>query len=262
MKQLKRLCRAVTCAAIIGGASGGAMAQLPVTVILVHGAFADSSSWNAVIPTLQQQGLRVVSAANPLRSLDGDVASVRQLVRATPGKVVLVGHSYGGAVISGAATSQANVKALVYVAAFAPDRGETALELSASFPGSTLGGALAQPVSTPEGSKDLYIEQAKFHAQFAADLGPAVASLMAATQRPIAEAALTQSAGEPAWKMLPSWHIYGTGDKNIPAAAMLFMAKRAQAKKIVQVPGASHVVMVSHADKVARLIIEAAKSVR
>ncbi|MYN01161.1 alpha/beta fold hydrolase [Pseudoduganella sp. DS3] len=262
MKQLKRLYQAVTCAAIIGGASGGALAKPPVTVILVHGAFADSSSWNAVIPTLQQQGVRVVSAANPLRSLDGDIASVRQLVRATPGSVVLVGHSYGGAVISGAATSQANVKALVYVAAFAPDKGETALELSGRFPGSSLGGALGQPVSTPEGSKDLYIDQAKFHGQFAADVGPAVASLMAATQRPIAEAALTQGAGEPAWKVLPSWHIYGTGDKNIPAAAMSFMAKRAHAKKIVEVPGASHVVMVSHADEVARIILEAAASVR
>lgn len=164
--------------------------------------------------------------------------------------------------ISGAATGEANVKALVYVAAFAPDKGETALELSGRFPGGTLGDALARPVPTLEGSKDLYIEQSKFHAQFAADVGAAAASLMAATQRPIAEAALTQGAGEPAWKRVPSWHIYGTGDKNIPAAAMSFMAKRAHANKIVEVPGASHVVMISHADKVANIILEAAKSVR
>lgn len=262
MKVLTSLYRALSCAAIIGGSGGGAMAQTDLTVILVHGAFADSSSWNAVIPKLQSQGLRVVSAANPLRTLEGDVANVRALVRATPGNVVLVGHSYGGAVISGAATGEPNVKALVYVAAFTPDRGETALELSGKFPGGTLGSAMASPVPTPEGSKDLYIQQDKFHAQFAADIDAKDAKLMAATQRPIAEAALTQGAGEPAWKTVPSWAIYGTGDKNIPAAAMSFMAKRAQARKIVEVPNASHVVMVSHPDKVASLIAEAAVSIQ
>lgn len=258
MKVFTSLFRALSCAAIIGGAGGGAIAQSNVTVILVHGAFADSSSWNAVIPKLQSQGLRVISAANPLRTLEGDVASVRALVRATPGDVVLVGHSYGGAVISGAATGEANVKALVFVAAFTPDRGETALELSGKFPGGTLGSALAAPVPTPEGSKDLYIQPEKFHAQFAADVDAKAANLMAATQRPIAEAALTQGAGAPAWKTVPSWAIYGTGDKNIPAAAMSFMAKRAQAKKVVEVPNASHVLMVSHPDKVTSLIVEAA----
>jgi len=254
--------RAVLATALFAGSLQASAAQDPTTVILVHGAFADSSSWNAVIPKLQQQGLRVVSAANPLRTLSGDADALRQLVRATPGKVVLVGHSYGGAVISGAATDEKNVKALVYVAAFVPEQGETALGLSGKFPGGTLGSALAAPVPTPEGSKDLYIQQDKFHAQFAADVSAQAAAAMAATQRPIAEAALTQEAGAPAWKNIPSWAIYGTGDKNIPAAAMSFMAKRASAKKIVEVSGASHVVMVSHPEKVANVIVEAARSVR
>lgn len=243
-------------------AGGAAQAQEPTTVVLVHGAFADSSSWNRVIPKLQRRGLKVISAANPLRTLESDAEAVRQLLRAMPGKVVLVGHSYGGAVISNAATGEPNVKALVYVAAFVPDQGETALALAGKFPGGTLGDALAKPVPTAAGGKDLYIQPEKFHQQFAADVDAGAAALMAATQRPIAEAALTQPAAAPAWKAVPSWAIYGTADKNIPAAAMSFMAKRAEAKKIVEVPGASHVVMVSHPDKVANLIIEAANGSR
>ena len=262
MKNPLRPLRAVLATALLAGSVQLVAAQEPTTVILVHGAFADSSSWNAVIPKLQQKGLRVVSAANPLRTLSGDADAVRQLVRSTPGKVVLVGHSYGGAVISGAATGESNVKALVYVAAFVPDQGETALGLSGKFPGGTLGSALAAPVPTPEGSKDLYIQQDKFHAQFAADVSKQAAAAMAATQRPIAEAALTQEAGAPAWKSIPSWAIYGTADKNIPAAAMSFMAKRASAKKVVEVSGASHVVMVSHPEKVANMIVEAAQTAR
>lgn len=262
MKLIQRLAASLIAPLFIAGIASSTHAGEQPTVVLVHGAFADSNSWNAVIPKLQQRGLRVVSAANHLRTLEGDAASVRTVLRATPGNVVLVGHSYGGAVISGAATGEANVKALVYVAAFVPDQGETALALSGKFPGGTLGSALAQPVPTPEGSKDLYIQSDKFHAQFAADVKPSVAALMAATQRPIAEAALTQGAGEPAWKTVPSWAIYGTADKNIPAAAMSFMAKRAQARKIVEVPGASHVVMVSHPNKVVDLIVEAVNSVR
>jgi pimeloyl-ACP methyl ester carboxylesterase len=246
---------------VIGVAQSAPAGEKP-TVVLVHGAFADSSSWSGVIPKLQKRGFRVVSAANHLRTLEGDAASVRNLVRATPGNVVLVGHSYGGAVISGAATGEPNVKALVYVAAFVPDQGETALALSSKFPGGTLGDALAEPVPTPDGSKDLYIQPDKFHAQFAADVNASAAALMAATQRPIAEAALTQGAGTPAWKTVPSWAIYGTADKNIPAAAMSFMAKRAEARKIVEVKGASHVVMVSHPDKVVDLIVEAANAVQ
>jgi pimeloyl-ACP methyl ester carboxylesterase len=245
-------------------AQGGG-SSLPVdatTVVLVHGAFADSTSWNGVVPRLQKQGLRVVSVANPQRTLIGDAGYLGKLTDSIPGGVVLVGHSYGGAVISnaaGAATGRRNVKSLVYVAAFVPDAGETALALAGKFPGGTLGEALAPPVALADGGKDLYIQQDKFHQQFAADVPKAAAALMAATQRPIAEAALTQASGAPAWKDLPSWSIYGTADKNIPPQAMRSMSERAGARRVVEVKGASHVVMVSHPDEVAALIVEAAR---
>jgi pimeloyl-ACP methyl ester carboxylesterase len=228
------------------------------TIVLVHGAFAESSSWNPVITELVAKGYVTIAVANPLRSVKSDAAYVASVLGAITGPVVLVGHSYGGAVITNAATGKANVKALVYVAAFAPDNGETAFELSARFPGSTLGAALAPPVVLADGGKDLYIEQAKLHAQFAADLPAAMATQMAATQRPVTEAALTEPSGEPAWKSIPSWFIYGEQDRNIPAAVLAFMAKRAGAKKSVPIPGASHVVMLSHAKEVARFIEDVA----
>ncbi|HEY0924218.1 alpha/beta hydrolase [Rheinheimera pacifica] len=238
--------------------SNAAFAADKPTVVLVHGAFAESSSWNGVAANLLQQGYPVVAVANPLRSLSGDADYVADLVKQTSGPVVLVGHSYGGAVISNAVKDNTNVTALVYVAAFAPEQGETVLELSGRYPGSTLGPTLAAPVVLKDGNKDLYIQQDKFGKQFAADVPAADAVLMAATQRPITELALTEPAGQPAWHTIPSWAIYGTADKNIPAVAMKFMAQRAKAKKIVEVPDASHVVMTSHPDKVAALIIEAA----
>ncbi|QGZ40362.1 pimeloyl-ACP methyl ester carboxylesterase [Pseudoduganella flava] len=235
-------------------------AELKPTVILVHGAFADSSSWNGVAAKLRADGFTVIGAANPLRSVKGDAESVANVVKSVKGPVVLVGHSYGGAVISAAAYGQANVKSLVYVAAFAPDKGETALELSGRYPGGTLGSALAEPVALPDGGKDFYIQQDKFHQQFAADVPRAEAELMAVSQRPIAEAALTEQAGVPAWKKTPSYFIYGSADKNIPAAALGFMAERAGSRKTVVIPGASHVVMTSHPAEVASLIEQAAQA--
>jgi pimeloyl-ACP methyl ester carboxylesterase len=253
---------ATAMATAVAQGGGSASPADGTTVVLVHGAFADSASWNGVVPLLQNRGLRVVSVANPLRSLRGDADYLGQLVDSMPGPVVLVGHSYGGAVITNAATGRKNVKALVYVAAFVPDAGETALALAGKFPGGTLGEALDQPVMLADGGKDLYIQQAKFHQQFAADVPKAAAALMAAAQRPIAEAALTQASGAPAWKDVASWSIYGTADKNIPPAAMRFMSERAGARKVVEVKDASHVVMVSHPDKVAALIVEAATTSR
>jgi len=220
----------------------------------VHGAFADSTSWNGVIEILRKDGYPVVAVANPLRSVSGDGAYVSDLIASIPTPVVVVGHSYGGSVITEGARGHDNVKALVYVAAFAPDAGETAAALSGKFPGSTLGPTLAPPVKLTGGGADLYIQPAKFHAQFAADVSAENAALMAATQRPITEAALNEKSGAPAWKSAPSWFIYGDQDKNIPAKALGFMAERAQSKKTVVVPGASHVVMVSHPEPVARLI--------
>ena len=246
-------------ALLAGLAAGNAQAQpIKPTIVLVHGAFADSSSWNGVIPFLEQDGYRVVAAPNPLRGVRADADVVADLVRSIAGPVILVGHSYGGSVISEAAAGHANVKGLVYVAAFAPDVGETAVGLTGKFPGSTLGPALAPPVSLGTGGKDLYILQARFHDQFAADVPPAEARLMAAGQRPIAEAALSEAATQAAWKTVPSWFIYGDADRNIPPAALAFMAQRAAARQSVVIRGASHVVMVSHAPEVARLIEKAA----
>lgn len=244
-------------------ASNAAYAEVSKpTIVLVHGAFADGSSWNGVIRRLEKDGYPVIAAANPLRSVRGDAAVVAGIVSSLKTPVVLVGHSYGGAVISEAAAGKPNVKALVYVAAFAPDVGETGAGLSGKFPGSTLGPALAPPVPIAGGGNDLYIRQDRFRAQFAADVPETEARLMAAAQRPITEAALNEPATEPAWKTIPSWFVYGDSDKNIPAAANAFMAGRAQSRGTVVVKGGSHVVMVSHPGTVARVIEKAAAAAR
>lgn len=241
------------------GAAQAAEPSVKPTVILVHGAFADSSSWDGVTAKLRKDGYPVIGAANPLRSVKGDADYIASIIKSVPGSVVLVGHSYGGTVISAAIQDSRNVKALVYVAAFAPDAGETAAGLSGKFPGSTLGPTLAAPVKLSDGDNDLYILQDKFHSQFAGDLPAAQAQLMAAGQRPVTVKALNEPfAATPAWKSVPSYFIYGSADKNIPAAAIEFMAKRAAAKKTVAINGASHVVMTSHPAEVAELIEAAA----
>jgi len=242
------------------GQTTGSSKEKP-TIVLVHGAFAESSSWNGVIDTLTHDGYPVVATANPLRGVASDAAYVARVIGSIRGPVVLVGHSYGGAVISATAPSATNIKALVYVAAFAPDTGETSLELTGKFPGSTLSGTLAPPVALPGGTHDLYIDQAKFPHQFAADVPLAQAKQMTATQRPIVDAALAEKSTAPAWKSLPSWSIYGTADLNIPPAALAFMAQRAHSTTTV-VQGASHVVMVSHPKQVAAVIEAAAQGVR
>lgn len=237
------------------------MSEQKPTIVLVHGAFADSSSWNGVVDRLQSHGYPVVAASNPLRGLTGDSDYVRQLVAAIDGPVVLAGHSYGGSVISNAAGGLDNVKALVFVAAFLPDEGESAVALSGKFPGSTLGETLHPvPITLPDGSKaaDLYIERTKFHQQFAADVPEETTSVMAATQRPVTEAALTEGASAPAWKTLPSWVLVATEDRNIPAEVQSFMAERAKATVVTV--SASHAVSVSRPGDVARLINEAAQA--
>lgn len=227
------------------------------TIVLVHGAFAESASWNGVISKLIAQGYPVVAAANELRSVKGDASYVASLLRGIEGPIVLVGHSYGGTVITNAATGNSNVKALVYVAGFAPDTGESAAELSGRYPGSTLGPTLFA-IALSDGGNDLYIQQDKFHAQFAADVSEAEARLMAATQRPITEAALNEASGDPAWKSTPSWFVFGDEDKNIPAAAHHFMADRAQARTVIEIKGASHALTVSQPERVADMVLEAA----
>jgi pimeloyl-ACP methyl ester carboxylesterase len=244
----------------IGLAAVGASAAQTVkpTVVLVHGAFADASSWNGVSQILEKDGYTVIAAANPLRSVKSDGASISNLLTSIKAPVVLVGHSYGGNVITEAADKNSNVKALVYVSAFSPEVGETAADLSGKFPGSTLGPTLGEPVALSEGGNDLYIQQSKFRNQFAADVPEKDAGVMAINQRPVTEAALHEKSTSVAWKHIPSWHIYGDQDKNIPPKAMDFMAHRANAKSIAVVKGGSHVVMVSHPKAVAKMIEQAA----
>ena len=230
------------------------------TIVLVHGAFAESASWNDVIDQLNEHGYRTIAAANPLRGVAADAASITALVRSIEGPVVLVGHSYGGSVISSVDADAGDIRAMVFVGAFAPDKGDSAASLSGSVPGSTLGDALS-PVPLADGSTDLYIDRAKYHDQFCADLPTDQAARMAATQRPIAEAALGEATDtEPLWRSVPSWFIFGDQDRNIPPQAMATMAERAGSRRTETVAGASHVVGMSHADKTWQIILEAAEA--
>lgn len=231
------------------------------TIVLVHGAFAESASWNGVIAELREHGVTAIAAANPLRSLSGDAAYVRDVIASVGGPVVLVGHSYGGMVITEAAAQNDAVVALVYVAAFVPDTGQSAFELSTSAPGSTLGEALAAyPVST--GGNEFAIRQDVFGHQFAADLPEEEAALMAATQRPVTEAALSEGlpTTRPAWKDVPAWHVFGDEDLNIPVAVHRAGAERAASRGTREIAGASHAVGVSQPAAVASVIAEAARA--
>ena len=246
-------------AVLMAAAPSQAQTSQKPTIILVHGAFADSSSWQGVIRLLQADGYPVIAQANPLRGVKSDSSYLASLLDSIQGPVVLVGHSSSGMIITNAATGKSNVKALVYVAALAPDAGETANDLLSKFPGSTTGSALGPPVDLGNGAHDLYVQPEKFHAQFAADVKVATANIMAVTQRPIVDTAFGEQSGSPAWKSIPSWFIHGTGDKNLPVATNDFMAKRAGAKKVVEIKGASHLLMVSHPKETAKLIVEAAR---
>lgn len=243
----------------LSAASSAVAAPAKPTIVLVHGAFADASSWNGVTRILERDGYPVVAVANPLRGVRSDATYVADVLKGISGPALLVGHSYGGSVISEAVTDRTKVKGLVYVAAFAPDAGETAAQLSGQFPGSTLAPTLAEPVHLSAGGDDLYIQQDKFPKQFAADVPEAEAKLMAAAQRPITKEALNEPSAEGAWSIIPSWFIYGDQDKNIPPEALAFMAHRARSRETIVVKGASHVVMVSHPQDVAQLIEKAAR---
>ena len=228
------------------------------TVILAHGAYAESSSWNDVIARLQAAGHRTIAAAVPLRSLAGDATALADIVRSVEGPVVLVGHSYAGAVVTNVPADAGDIVALVYVNAFALAPGESAVQASELTPGGTLGETLVA-VPLTGGGADTYIDQEKYHQQFAADVPEAQARLMAVTQRPITQAALAEPSGDtPLWRTVPSWFIFGELDHNIPAGAHHVMAERAGARRTVEVPGASHVVPVSHPDETADLVLEAA----
>jgi pimeloyl-ACP methyl ester carboxylesterase len=234
------------------------------TVVLVHGAWADSSSWAGVVTRLQSDGYTVLAAPNPLRLLSGDAAFLRDFLATIPGPVVLVGHSYGGAVITNAATGNANVKALVYVDAFAPDEGETVNSLVGAT--SALAGDPAalfdiRPYpGAPEGDADVYLKPTVFTHSFAQDLTHREALMLAATQRPLTLAAGNEPSGEPAWRTTPSWYLLGTQDKIITPTAQKAMAHRA-GSHITKVR-ASHVSLISHPGAVTKLVEAAAEATR
>jgi pimeloyl-ACP methyl ester carboxylesterase len=237
-------------------ATGTAAAAKP-TIVLVHGAFADSSSWDGVIARLERAGYPVVAVANPLRDLAGDSAYLSSVLDTIPGPVVLVGHSYGGAVITDGAAGHANVKSLVYIAAFAPDQGESALGITGEYPGSQLPASLV--IRPYPGGQDAYIDQAAFQKVFAADVPARQTRLMAAEQRPVAVAALAAPSSAPAWRTIPSWFLVAGADQAIPPAAEQAMAQRAHSHTVT-IPGASHAVAVSHPEAVADLVEAAARA--
>src|SRR5215467_14242135 len=233
------------------------------TIVLVHGAFADGSSWTGVIQRLQEQGYTVVAPANPLRGVLADSAYLASLLGQIDGPVLLAGHSYGGAVISNAAASAPNVVGLVFVAAFAPDEGERLGEVTPSSKDSILNPALVQ-YSYPSGpagetSAEFAVDPAKLREAFAGDLPEEQAALLAATQRPIAAAAFSDASGPAAWKKLPSWAVVATGDKAAGADLVRSMAQRAGAE-ITEVEG-SHVIMISQPQAVTDHILTAARTV-
>ena len=228
------------------------------TIVLVHGAWADASGFEGEIRELRRRGLEAVGFANPLRGLPGDATYLAEFLRSLSGPIVLVGHSYGGAVISNAATDNDQVKALVYFNGWMPDEGESIQQLLERFEGSQVGPAIVSvPFTNADGSEgaDLYLRRDAFPETFAADVDRDTADVMAATQRPWTGAGLVAPSGPPAWKTVPSWYLLGTEDKAIPPAAQRFMAERANAT-IEEVP-ASHASMVSQPEAAAQLILQA-----
>ena len=249
--------------AICFGVTGAAAAQpAKPTVVLVHGAFADASSWTGVIQRLQRHNYRVIAPANPLRGLASDAQYLKRFLTTIDGPVVLVGHSYGGAVITNAATGMPNVKALVYVAAYAPDEGDTLASLGQLAPGGQVGPSTltVRPFPGPDGSAvpEGYIKPNVFRRIFAADLPASEARTLAAAQRPVALSVLEEPSGAPAWRTIPSWYQVAGADKAIGAKLERLMAKRIKARTST-VAGASHVVMMSRPGATTRVILAAAR---
>ncbi len=240
------------------------------TIVLEHGAWADASSWAGVIERLQHDGYTVDAPPDPLRGLASDSATLADYLSTITGPVILVGHSYGGAVITNAASGNANVRALVYVDAFIPAQGETLLQLAAAQPGSCLAGDPTRVFNfvpypgAPAGDVDLYLQTAPdspypgFAQCFANGLSASEAAVLAATQRPLAFSAAAAPSGVPAWQTIPSWSLIGTADRVLPPAEQLFMSKRANAH-ITEI-NAGHLSLISRPGAVARVIAEAARA--
>ena len=232
------------------------------TIVLVHGAFADATGWSEVIRRLSRDGFTVLAPPNPLRGVAADSAYLASFLATLAGPVVLAGHSYGGVVITNAATGNPAVKALVYVAAFAPDAGETVYDLQTRFPGTRLDEAAldVRPYALPDGTHgfDGYVRRSAFRTVFAGDLSPAAADLLWATQRPgDAVTTLREPSGPPAWKTIPSSYLVARDDNLIPAAAQRFMARRAGARTVEV--RSSHVALISQPRATADLIGRAAR---
>jgi pimeloyl-ACP methyl ester carboxylesterase len=264
-RSLVVLFTAVLAAGCLGlaGPSGAAQARAHAkpTIVFVHGAFADASGFGAVTERLQHRGYTVIAPADPLRGPASDAAYVASVLRTIHGPIVLVAHSYGGAVASEAATEVGNVKALVYLNALALDAGESNLGITQRFPNSFTKALIARPFPEPDGSMgtDLYVDPSRFHALFAPDLPARLAARMASAQRPLSLAAAQEKSTEPAWKTIPSWYLIGRQDKVISPAAQRFMARRAHAHTVEI--NSSHVSYISHPKKVTRLILRAARTV-
>lgn len=222
------------------------------SVILVHGAFADATGWQKVIPLLEAKGFPVTAVQNPLKSIADDVATTKRVIEAQKGDVILVGHSYGGVIITGAGANNPKVKALVYVAAFAPDAGETIGALIAQFPPTALGTGLI-----PDSAGFLFIDRTKFHEIFAKDVSAEESAIMAATQKPVAGASFGETQTVVAWKTVPSWYAVSTQDHAINPESERFMAKRMNAH-LTEIE-ASHVSFISQPVKIVEIIEEAAR---
>jgi pimeloyl-ACP methyl ester carboxylesterase len=253
---------ATLCSASTAARAGAAPARTGAkpTIVFVHGAFADASGFAAVTVRLQRRGYTVLSPADPLRGTASDAGYVASVMKTVKGPIVLVGHSYGGAVISEAATQVGNVKALVFLNALALDAGESNLSISQRFTGGKIAGALMQrPFPQADGAEgtDLYIKPAAFRSVFGADVPASVAASMATAQRPLSLAALQEKSTEPAWKTIPSWYLIGRQDQVIDPAAERFMAQRAHAHTTAI--DSSHASYVSHPGAVAKVIVDAAQ---
>ena len=237
-------------------------ANVKPTIVLVHGAWADGSSWDGEISRLQRAGYTVLAPPNPLRGVEADASYLAAFLKAISGPIVLVGHSYGGIVTSIAAAGNPHVKALVYVDAYVPDAGDSVYSLTSERPGSQLSPSAfaAVPFKTATGGDaDLYIKPSLFTAVFASDLPAATARVLYTVQRPFTNSALTEKApGAEAWKSVPSWYVVGDLDRVIPPATQLAMAQRANSK-VSHVNG-GHTSLVSHPDQVTAIIEAAAKS--
>ena len=232
--------------------SGGGQNAAKPAIILVHGAFADGSSWSKVIPLLEKDGYTVTAVQNPLTSLADDIATTKRVIDAQKGPVVVVGHSWGGAVITGAAAGNANVKALVYLAAFAPEPGEPVAAFLGKYP------IDLDTATVPDSAGFVYVDRAKFRGVFCADVPEAEARVMAATQKPINGSAFGASVAQAAWKSIPSWYLVSKEDHALNPDLERFYAKRMGAT--TSEVKASHVAFLSHPGEVARLIEQAASA--